>query len=924
MVHRQLVVVAALSMVGWSARCAAGQEAAEIQRPPSPGWVAGITRVAYTDLPNGIRMEDWPEKVIADFGKAGVQLMFSRVHNGSDAPGLYWKSAYGPTDPAMSGRDGTREVVALCHKRNIRYMAYLWAQREAPSLAAEHPDWQMRDSAGRPNGYFCANTGYRNLVRSRIVELVKEVGVDGIFFDMYHVVGGACYCPTCTTRFRAQTGQAPPLREDFSNPLWQQWCRFRYRSIEEALLDYNRSIKAANPQAALMVNSWNAWVVRNPGNLRSSIRVAECVDGLLEEVGWYDVADPAFWAYPASFNFMNWHLAGLCKQTRAFMWGAPSLPGWQVLGYQEPAIRVMTMLTNGAVPAHSVSGRDAMARWMADIAAREKYTRGARLAPWCGMVVSEKAELWYGRDNPKDRYLKGLYGAFQAMLERHLPMAMVTDRDLELGRPLPYRVLFLPNCAAMGEREMEAIRRYVRDGGSVVATYETSLYDGQGTPRADLGLADLLHAHRTGSVDARGMNPWEQGPRVGIRFPADHPWVADPIMRRTFDVRDVHIPVDRLGLEIPLAAGMLAVSPQGATPSTIRLKATTTGPDGVATTNTPALVQSRYGKGRVTYIPFDISWSFYRYGHEYLARIMELAIRQAAGVAPPVETDAPSTVQVMPQVQQDRLVVHLLNDISSTGRGQVIAGEAVYLRREVVPVHDIHVTFTDRSLDRFLLVPGERPLAATETPEGRRVTVPRLDIHAMVVAWRSGRHGTREIPLPVATVDRPAVPVVRGPDLLKDGAFAVSDSRGLQWWRLAQPADGAMSMATVVEEGRPAICLTGSASWACAEGERVPIRKGTRYLLTGLARAEKGDACLQISYWRGSQWLGCTVSDPVNTDGAWQEYRAASELERFPAATEFSISCTGHGATRAWFRSLLFTTVTAAPVRKPGGPRRSR
>ena len=39
------------------------------------------------------------------------------------------------------------------------------------------------------------------------------------------------------------------------------------------------------------------------------------------------------------------------------------------------------MMTNGAVPAHSVPGRNVLGAYMADIAQREEYLRNARLAP---------------------------------------------------------------------------------------------------------------------------------------------------------------------------------------------------------------------------------------------------------------------------------------------------------------------------------------------------------------------------------------------------------------------------------------------------------------------------------------------------------------------------------------------------------------
>ncbi len=941
---------------------------APAEAPPTPRWLTGITRVAYTDLSNGHRSGDWPEKVIADFARAGVQMMFSRVHNGSDSPGLFWRSAYGDADPAMEkGRDGTREVVALCHKHGIRYLAYYWAQREPDSLADEtpgaagaHPEWRMLNSAGKPNGYFCANNaGYRDLVRNRVVELVKDVGVDGIFFDMYHAVGGACYCPACKAKFRAQTGEDPPVKEDFDSPLWQQWVEFKYRSIEDALLEYNRGIKAANPQAALVVNTWNAWVYRNSGNLRNSIRVAECVDGLLEETGWYDTVDPSFFAGPAHMNFMNWHLAGLCKGKRAFMWGAPSLPGWLSLGYEEPAIRVMTMMTNGAVPAHSVPGRDVLARLMADVGAREEYTRNARIHPWCGLVVSEKSELWYGRDDPKGRYVKGIYGAYQALLERHLPATLVTDRELERGLQDRYSVLFLPNCAAMSDAEMETVRRYVRDGGSVVATYETSLYDEHGRPRQDFGLGDLLHAKRAGAFDAQAMFASWTGRSATLSLPAGHPWSVDPVIRRTLGTRGVTQPATTTATGLPLHCRMLLVAPTNGERSPLRLSISAKeAQTGVTTAqNTVALVQSGYGKGRVIYIPFDISWSFFRYGHEYLARMMELALREAAAEPPPVEVDAPAIVEAMPQVQGDRLVVHLLNDASSTGRSQNVAGESLYVRREVIPIHGIRVTFRDRSFRRFLLVPGKKPLVPTDTPAGWQVTVPRLEMHCMVVAERAGpalrsryagagaAHGTvgstanagrpavASSAVSRPTGSRPAgnagvsgsrpatvgsassagapVPVPGAPNLLRNGDFEERAGDAPADWHLAQPRDGTVVLRAGTEgaaKGASCLYVCGVAGWACAEGERLPLGKGKVYLLRGFARATRGDVFLQISYWRDNRWLGMTQSGAVTTDGEWQECAVATEPTRFPEATHISISGTARGGSvEAWFDDLVLT-----------------
>ena len=101
--------------------------------------------------------------------------------------------------------------------------------------------------------------------------------------------------------------------------------------------------------------------------------------------------------------------------------------------------------------------------------------------------------------------------------------------------------------------------------------------------------------------------------------------------------------------------------------------------------------------------------------------------------------------------------------------------------------------------------------------------------------------------------------------------------------------------------------MHGMSEWACGESERIAIAPGRVYALTGLARATRGDVFLQISFWRGSEWLGMTVSDSVATDGEWQECRAVTEPARFPAATEVSISGTTRGGNvEAWFARFRF------------------
>lgn len=710
--------------------------------PAPPKWLSQMTRVAYTDLPNIQAQGDWPEKLIPELASAKAQMLFSRVHSGQDWQGLGWRSRFGQPDPKMGDGDGTRRVVELCHQHGLRYMAYYWAQREPVSTAEAHPEWRAINSKGKPTGYFCFNqAGYRTLVRNRIVELVKDWHVDGIFFDMFHARGDECYCPACRQQFQKSAGAEPPVKEEFASLLWQKWSDFRYRSMEAAMLDFNQAIKAANPEAALMVNTWNAWVYRTgttpAHNARNSIRVVENVDGLLEETGWYDTVDPSFFAFPTLHNFMSWHLGGLCKQGKTpLMWSAGSFARSQPLDFTEVMIRAATMMTNGSVPAQSVPGCDVEKRLLAEIASRDEYFRGARSDRWCGLVVSEKTEQWYGREDPKGRYLKGIYGAFQTLLERHLPVTLVTDRALERGELDGYRVLLLPNCAAMSDAELANLRKFAENGGGVVATYDTAWCDEHGQPRERFGLHEMVDVKKISDFDMqKNVMSFEARAKrgAGLYLPLTHPWSNDPILARVAELRGVSQPEGTKTPSRLLNCRMNLVQDVPKLPAPIRLHTTQERDGKVEKQNSPGLIQVAAGRGKFAYWPMDLTWAWFRFGCIQHARMLELSLREAAAEPPSVEVEAPSIVQAMPQQQGDRLVVHLLNDISSQGRSQNVVNETLYERREVVPIAGIRVTFRDPKLKRFFLVPGGTPLAAVNTPQGQQVKVPRLEIHAMVV-----------------------------------------------------------------------------------------------------------------------------------------------------------------------------------------------
>src|SRR5262249_25634525 len=103
-----------------------------------------------------------------------------------------------------------------------------------------------------------------------------------------------------------------------------------------------------------------------------------------------------------------------------------------------------------------------------------------------------------------------------------IPFEMVHDRLLDSAHLSPFKTLILPNIAALSDAQCAQLRAFVEQGGGLVATYETSLFDEWGVRRKDFGLADLFGVTFKGHIEGPMQNSYlrlETDPVTGKRHP---------------------------------------------------------------------------------------------------------------------------------------------------------------------------------------------------------------------------------------------------------------------------------------------------------------------------------------------------------------------------------------------------------------------
>jgi len=239
---------------------------------------------------------------------------------------------------------------------------------------------------------------------------------------------------------------------------------------------------------------------------------------------------------------------------------------------------------------------------------------------------------------------------YHNLVEGHMPFEMIEAALLDDEHLKLFKLLILPNIAALSDAQCGQIRKFVNAGGSLLATFESSLYDETGKRRADFGLADLFGVNYSGGVEGPMQNSY-----LRLR--------NDPATGKFHQVLE--------GLEdatrIINGIYRVKVTPKADFPSPVTLVPTY--PDlpmedvytRVPDPGTRELYLRQAGSGRVAYFPWDIERTFWQYMSPDHGRLLANTIRWALNEEPIVTVNAPGLVETTVWRQERSMAVHLVN-----------------------------------------------------------------------------------------------------------------------------------------------------------------------------------------------------------------------------------------------------------------------
>lgn len=566
----------------------------------------------------------------------------------------------------LEGRDVLGELVTGSRKLGASVLIRTDPHATYDDVYAAHPDWIAVDVNGRPRRHWsspemwvtCAYGPYNFEFMTAVHrEIMGRYGADGLFLNRWDG-NGVCYCQHCTENFKTATGFDLPRASSNEDPARRAWMLWRQQRLMSLLDVWNGEIRKINPESSMVPN--NGGGALNSLDTRETSRRAPML-----------VAD----RQARSGLAAPWLIGKTAKEFRATMGNKPVI-GLFGVGLEEPyrwkdsvtsnaEIRIWTLdaMANGMRPwCSKFSATLHDERWLNGVAEtfqwsekNQHYLMHQQPLARVGLVFSQQTAWYYGDEHAQAKVENYALGWYQALIESRIPFEMVHDQLLEPARLMNFKTLILPNVAALSDAQCEQLRGFVRNGGSLIATYETSLYDEQGKRRKNFGLGDMFGVEWTGKGEGPMLNSYIRLEHEALPHNAlfagleDAPRIINGVSRLEVTPREKFAEVPFTLIPSYPDLPMEKVYPR------------------VAKTDISCLYlrepAQQLGKpaGRIAYFPFDIDRTFWEVLSADHLKMMRNTVLWANNEAPIVEVDGPGLLDVTVWRNPESITIHLVN-----------------------------------------------------------------------------------------------------------------------------------------------------------------------------------------------------------------------------------------------------------------------
>jgi len=556
-----------------------------------------------------------------------------------------------PTIPELGNRDLIDEVSRECRRVGIHLYCYcILAGGWDRGLVNDprYAPYMLHDADGKPDSE--AGTGYGNVVqiwtcgtgdpyRQMIRKLTHELcehDIDGVYFDAPSGYRNVCFCESCREGFKKFSGMdlnrlrnvhglehLPDNADLRALSAWYDWAN---KLTEEDLIDLRQIIHGSGK--FILCHNGGTW---RPGLFHSQYRYS---DGFMVEyseqfyqrllrammgasmarptrklaqtyMGSYDVAANG---EPPHVRPWASHLLNLEDGDEIRMEGFADLAGGNM-----PLYCTVNRLLYGVGDGSTEPVKEVFAL----VRRAEPVLKDSVPVPYVTLIpTAESLELWRTRRRSWNMMMSE--GFALAMLDERISFDVNPNTELSAEWLKSQRAIALCGASAMKDEDARLLADWVKEGGGVLATYDSGLYNEKGELRQDGGaLREIL------GVDMKGEAPVGHADTF-YRITQSHPALGeyyegkivmgDPMLVPVTPRPGATVVAEGLNLETKKVLG-------------------------------PAIVVNQYGRGRVVYVAGSLEAQYVATRILSLQRMLASMVRYLRADAPmPFSLAAPRGV----------------------------------------------------------------------------------------------------------------------------------------------------------------------------------------------------------------------------------------------------------------------------------------
>lgn len=627
---------------------------------------------------------------------------------------LHYRSAWlNDSDPLGYLMDG-------CRKMGMSVILRTDPHAVRNDVYEAYPDWIAVTAEGEKRRHWanpelwvtCALGPYNFEFMTKVNQEIMERYKPEAIFSNRWAGHGICYCVHCQRNFKAFSGLDLPKTNDRLDVTYRKYNEWRVGRLQELWFLWDEEIRKQKSTARYIPNGFPDKLITGK---HSDFFFAD-------QQARSGVIPP--WANGRHAKELRATM-GMKPQVGIFSVGVEERYRWKdsVQSNAEIRIWVSEGVANGLRPCFVKFGGVIFdKRWMDTVEnlyniyhRNESYLRNTAAMADVAIVYSEQTDKNYGGQPWQQNIRDHLNGMYHALIEARIPFEMVSDRLMDDEYLKRFKVLILSNVAALSDMQCKQLTRYVENGGNIVGTFETSLYDEDGNQLADFGLSRLFGVSYGDGVEGPMQNSY-----LTVRKGSEgyHPILqglenAPRIINGTHRVKVIphH---DNFPSPITLVPTYPDLPMEDVFPR-------------VPTTNIREIYLNEYGKGKVVYIPWDIDRTFWQLMHVDHGRLIGNVVKWAIGDDRLVESTGAGVVDITVWQQENSMTVHLVN----LSNPMMMKGPF----REILPISNQQITIRlpdTRKVSNVRLLVSQQAVSYTQKGDRLVISVNQINDHEII------------------------------------------------------------------------------------------------------------------------------------------------------------------------------------------------